>query len=259
MERGITRCEGMVQTTINRAKAAAVARGAQAAAVLLLVAGAALGMLGVPGTAPVRHPQPLEPGTLAPEQEAPASTHAERFQVDAQGIAMRLQHVANAPKAPPSVNQGGVEELPVVPDTTYSADTDEIRFLGLIREPTRILALVRLTERQTVMWPGRVVDGVKLVKIQEDSITIERDGIESRIERATRKGGLNTLTASPPRPTPMPVIQDGSIQPMPGEEGSREASIEALRRARSEARDRMRRIPPNPNNPDRRDFRWEDR
>jgi len=226
----------MPHKRIDRSTASRIANGARLGACALVVCGMAVAVLGVPGAAPgdtdvVSKPAPsTEPEPLSVAPEPP-------IEVDARGIAMRLSSVGNAPKPPPDLLPDEEAE-PVPGDTAVAMATDEVSFLGLIREPGRLLALVRIDGRQVVMWTGREISGVRLSEVAETHIVVERNGATRRIERAERKGAAFTRLEpiAPAMPAAPPVAE---AQPNGAEEMSRE---ELLRRVREQARGQQRMI-----------------
>lgn len=232
----------MAHERIDRNGASRIAMGARAGACVLAVCGMAIAVFGVPGASTVASPPvaAAQPEAVEPE----ATPHEDAPAVDAPGIAMRLASVGNAPKPPPepviedtgeAMVDAGVEQAPV---------SDEVSFLGLIREPGRLLALVRVGGKQTVMWVGREISGVKLAEIGDGYITIERDGASQRVDRATKKGEAFTRLeqAQPIMPMsidPASAEQGASAQVDEQGEMSRE---ELLRRVREQARGQQRMI-----------------
>ena len=214
--------------------------GARVGACALVVCGMAVAVFGVPGsttgpTGPAARP------VDAPEPEVEPPTDDAGSVVDARGIALRLSSVGNAPKPPPE---------PVVEDTGSEIATgeepiapvlDEVSFLGLIREPGRLLALVRVSGKQVIMWVGREINGVRLSEIGEGFIVIERDGASQRVERSQKKGEAFTRLEPAAPVMPMAPVQEQAQQAEANQEGemSRE---ELLRRVREQARGQQRMI-----------------
>lgn len=234
---------------INRETAKRAAAGARVGAIALALCGGAVAVFGVPFVRVESEPIAATPVTDETTQAAPPKVEQV---VDAGGIAMRLTSVSNAPKP---VLQAA-EEQPLTEVDGESTDpvaapSDEVAFLGLIREPGRTLALIRVNGRQTVMWEGRVVDGLTLVGVGDDSVQVEREGVAWQVERAPRKiTGVARIEVPMAPPTPE-VVSD------PESDGgrSREEAINALRQNRMNARDRSRSLNPGQGS---REFRMND-
>lgn len=231
----------MAHERIDRNGASRIAMGARAGACVLAVCGMAIAVFGVPGASSVTSPPvaAAQPEAVEPESTTPEDVPV----VDAPGIAMRLASVGNAPKPPPEPVIEDEGEVMVDGGADLAPVSDEVSFLGLIREPGRLLALVRVGGKQTVMWIGREISGVTLAEIGDGFITIERDGVSQRVDRATKKGEAFTrLEQTQPA---MPMAQDPAAdqalnsQTEQSGEMSRE---ELLRRVREQARGQQRMI-----------------
>ncbi len=229
----------MGQMNIDRNRAQKVTGAARLAAVAITIGGGAVAVFGLPGG---RASKPVPPTELATTPSDHASTGTESpgtIPVDPGGIAVRLATVANAPK-PVIVAVEPTIDDPGDPETHTELVSDEVSFLGLIREPGRLLALMRVGGRQVVMWEGRVHEGVRVVAIGEGGVEIEQEGARLRVERSEKKGAsLNRLD-----PAPIVPMAENRVMDQNGIDPSREAAIEALRRGRTEFRDRARPIRP---------------
>jgi hypothetical protein len=232
----------MSHERIDRNGASRIAIGARAGACVLGVCGMAIAVFGVPGASTIVSPPAAAAQPEAVELED--TPHEDAPVLDAPGIAMRLATVGNAPKPPPEpvIEETG-EEL-ASGDMEQAPVSDEVSFLGLIREPGRVLALVRVGGKQTVMWVGREISGVRLAEIGDGFITIERDGATQRVDRASKKGEAFTRLeqTQPVMPTaqdPAAAEQALNSQTEPDGEMSRE---ELLRRVREQARGQQRMI-----------------
>lgn len=237
----------MAHSTINRESAKRAAAGARLAAIAVAMCCGAVAVFGVPFGRVATEPVAAVPTTE--ESKVPARPAPEPF-VDAGGIAMRLASVSNAPK--PVIQAHEEEPLALTEDglgVPVEAPSDEVGFLGFIREPGRTLALMRVNGRQVVMWVDRVVEGLKLVAIGDDSVQVERDGVNWQVERAARKVSSVSRIEVPMAARP-PMVD-----PAMDSEQSREAAINALRQNRMQGRDRPRVLNPGQGN---RDFRVND-
>lgn len=226
----------MGHTAINRERAQALAHGARFAAIALALCCGAVVVFGVPGAGTrLSEPSVTPAPEAAPADPAPAPRGAPL--VDAGGIATRLSSVSNAPR--PVVTAGDAGAEPVDDpgfDEEPLAVNDEVGFLGLIREPGRVLALMRIGGRQAIMWPGREVDGLRVAEIGDDHVQVERAGARWRVDRSQRKQATVSRIDVPLLPPTAPSEAGGIDQQ------SREAAINALRQNRMQGRDRARPI-----------------
>lgn len=233
----------MSHERIDRSRASRIAMGARAGACVLAVCGMAIAVFGVPGVQTAASAPVPAPDTQVDQPEPATTSQAQAPILDARGIAMRLAAVGNAPKpvaesiveVPNDGLEPGVEAISPV--------TDEVGFLGIIREPGRLLALMRVNGRQTIMWIGREVGEVKLTEIGDGYVTIERNGAAQRVDRSARKGEAFTRLEQPQpaaASVPMPTGEQATDAQATGEqEMSRE---ELLRRVREQARGGQRMI-----------------
>jgi hypothetical protein len=137
----------------------------------------------------------------AAEVPRPAPMRVVSASVDPVAAGMNLSRIANRP-TPPAPTLPGVPNGPSQEPTRPALS---VRFLGVIAEPDRLLALVHAGTRQRVVGPGALIpadaEGSRLLRVQ--SITREalllRDGDkEVRVERAARTGPPVTYVAGNP-------------------------------------------------------------
>ncbi|MBX3362606.1 MAG: hypothetical protein KF912_04865 [Phycisphaeraceae bacterium] len=226
----------MGHTTINRERAQVLALSARFAAIAMALCCGAVVVFGVPGAGTrLSEPSATPTPDAVPADPQPVPRAAAR--VDAGGIATRLASVSNAPKPVVTAREVEPEDFG---ELAYEHETvtvnDEVGFLGLIREPGRVLALMRIGGRQAIMWPGREVDGVSIAEIGDDHVQVERGGTRWRVDRSQRKQSTVSRIDVPLLP-PTPV-SDMSVS----DHQSREAAINALRQNRMQGRDRARPI-----------------
>lgn len=195
---------GLNQTTARR-----FAKRAQAA---FLVMGVLSLTVAVWGSRPRPTPaiEPLERPTPLPETSS--KTGQARPQViDAHGLADRMGHIANPPipteKPADTTAEANVDPVPTPGD-------ESVRFLGLLLEPNRTLALLKVGERQRLVAVGEdfALSGdqtgkVRVTEVTADHVTIETDSGPRRIEKSARQGSSVTYLsgATPPaRGSPLP-------------------------------------------------------
>lgn len=229
----------MGQMNIDRSRAQKVTGAARLAAVAITIGGGAVAVFGLPGGRASTPVAITEQPTESTDAVSGGGEGPDTIPVDPGGIAVRLESVANAPK-PVIVPVEPTIDDPTVHETFVASDADEVSFLGLIREPGRLLALMRIGGRQVVMWDGRVHEGVRVVEIGEGWVEVEQEGVRQRVERSEKKGAsLNRLD-----PAPVVPMAENRVMEQSAGDPSREAAIEALRRGRTEFRDRARPIRP---------------
>jgi hypothetical protein len=226
----------MSQHTVNRKQAGRFTLMARVAVGVLVVGALSIAVFGLPEPPSRERTGPIigfdDPGT----SPGTGSTGSGSPLVDAEGIAIRLSQLANAPKVVATIptepsDDGMIDDLP-----NLMFPVDEIRFLGVIKEPDRLLALTRISGRQTVMWPGRIFEGIELLEVTPEWILIDQDGAEQRIERAERTAlALNKIIV-PSAPQPM---RGGPEMPTANQDQgnrSRDEAQRLLQDARSRAR-----------------------
>lgn len=203
----------MTAAALHREQALKLARLAQAACALLLLAAVAVAGLGLPGrertggaelpasraesAAPISSPPPVSEG------------------VDFSGIAQRLALIDNAPKAAvvDETQTPGTETEP-----PPAADTG-VKFIGSIIEPTRRAALLSVNGRQRALVPGQKIrfgadpsaGELLLVSVEEDRVVVEDKSGRRTIEKSARSGSAITTVAesAPPPPAPEANSQPG--------------------------------------------------
>lgn len=180
----------MNRTTMSRSLALTRARYARAAFAVAAVGSAAVAMLVLPRFT-------IRPA-LDDVQPAPAATTvsvsvasglAPGKPVNSAGISDRFMRFSNRPKVepPPEVPVEMGDDEPPAPAPSESA-----RFLGVIREPGRLLAMIAMGGRQRIVAEGEEVSGLTVVSIGEESMTVREGGVEKKIHRDQRSGGTST-------------------------------------------------------------------
>lgn len=128
----------------------------------------------------------------------PAPLRAVSANVDAWAVGLNLGRIGNRPVPPASPAPGGVNGSASTPTEPALA----VRFLGVIAEPERLLALVHAGGRQRVVGVGAMVpadaEGSRLVRIRSvtrEALVLADGEKEIRLERAARTGPAVTYVA----------------------------------------------------------------
>jgi hypothetical protein len=201
-----TRAEG-------RARAAQLTCAAMCLCAIAVIAFALPTITSVPALADVRPPAPTLPTVPSGEASQP-----EKLIVNAGGISDRFMQFSNRPvqATPPQDPQDSGEEEPT--DTPPAPEAP--RFVGVIREPGRMLAMVRIDGKQRIMAEGETVSNLKLVRVEPTSIIVEVDGVEKQLEKQARTGGVTSVAVDSANPSVMP---EGGVPnrgvPFRGEQG----------------------------------------
>lgn len=196
-------------TAQQRARFAQIAFGVLGVGALGVMTVGLPWLTAVPSFEEVRPTSVLGPGTVGPGTDKPI----ERQAVHSEAISDRLMLLANHP-VPPAPPEEPVETqtIPVTPAPVAEGP----RFLGVIREPGRSLALVHVGGRQRIMAEGEEIAGVRLESISDASIMVSEAGIERQIDKQARAGvSISTVGGAAGGPTPPP----GASPPVLGMNG----------------------------------------
>lgn len=204
----------MRSTALNQSRARRYARRAQGA---FLVVGTCALAAAVWGSRPRPVPE-VEPLGTAVETPAGPEKHDDHQPVsaDAYGIAKRLNSIANPPKSENYVAPVDPDEGKVVTQSDQS-----IRFLGLLIEPNRRLALLKIGDRQRLLVAGESVPlggeqtgTLRVVEVADTHVIVETGGVQKRIEKSIAQGPAVTyLTGVAPSPTPTGRAPGSSSDP----------------------------------------------
>ncbi len=182
-------------TAERRARLARLAFAGLAIGALAVVALGIPRLTAVPTLAEVR-PSPARPAPI----DAGDARPADRLAVDSQAISDRLMQLSNHPQAPEPPPTTPEDDEPKPPPPPAS---DEARYLGMIKEPDRRLALVNISGKQHVMAEGEEIKGVKLVSISESAITIHEGGADKQVDRQHRTGSSVSMLGAADGSAPM--------------------------------------------------------
>jgi hypothetical protein len=117
--------------------------------------------------------------------------------VAATDTAVRWNMVKNRPIPVEPTETSGTQPTPTDPNTPAPAPTglaERIRFLGVIREPNRLLALISIEGKQRIVAVGETftltpgdTTQIKVVRISTDELVVT-DGSEHTIKKGVRSG-----------------------------------------------------------------------
>ncbi|MCC6426462.1 MAG: hypothetical protein IT435_06545 [Phycisphaerales bacterium] len=201
----------MKSAPLSRSIAQRRARSAQLAFGVLALGALAVVTLGIPRLTAVPSlaevaPKPAQSPTLDPNALKPE----DRVAVNSDAISERLMQLGNRPQPPaPPPEESGPELPPPLPPA------DDARFLGVIREPGRSLAMVNVGGKQRIIAEGEQFGGIEVLSIAADAITVKEGGVEKRIEKHQRSGTAISTSAG------------GASGPGSGLEGVRHAGMNA--------------------------------
>ncbi|MDX9911936.1 MAG: hypothetical protein RBS39_08905 [Phycisphaerales bacterium] len=180
---------------------------------------------------------PLPPLTIAGgEASGPRNTPRSapsRRTADVDSISGSLLNVSNAYHPPANAE---IPDLIIDTPTTNGNSDDPVRFLGLIEEGERRLALLSVKGSQRVVAEGdEYAPGAKLLGAAADVATIQDDSGRRRIQLATRTGpkiSSGVLPVLIAQPTPSVI---GRVQPMSDTEARRNAAADRMSAERMRA------------------------
>lgn len=194
-----------MSSTMTRTKAKHWTLAAQGAAVLLLVAGVALGVTGLPEQSlpTAAEIDPVSNGGVTGNNPNPGTgADPARMRVEVGSLAERLSMVDNAPELPEIVVETPTKDPEDTP--TPSGESDEIakrlRFIGYVAEGSNHAAFVRIDGVQRIVREGGVIPSgdeylsdVTIKTIRPRFIIASDDQGEARVMLGTRTGQTITM------------------------------------------------------------------
>ena len=172
--------------------------------------------------------QPLDVGSLDANGTTPRATTTTRRNADFDSISGSLLAVSNAYRPPETTD--ATEVTPIETPRTNGNSDGPVRYLGLIDEGERRLALLSLEGRQRVVAEGdEFAPGLTLLGATPDAATIQDDAGRQRIPLAGRTGPKTAVGA-------LPTV---TATPAPGLAGRASQASDTMAR-RAEAAERMR-------------------
>ncbi len=256
---------------ISRTKAKRLTLVYQAAAVVCVLAGVAVGVIGLPESAAIARINDVAQNPVSPvpsptdtaENQDASNTLTSLFQtrIEPAGIAARLSMLDNAPR----VSTVAEEYVPDDSDPEVPEQSDEgmlakrVRYTGYISDSNNPLAFIRIDGTQRIVPQGGVaqagsmsMDDLTITTVRPKFIMVSDGNNEDRIMLADKTGasvtmsGGETIEAAPVR------LTEADIELTPEEL----ASLEGLSPRARGARERMlkrsklgREIPPHPKVP----------
>lgn len=181
----------MPRAPLDRSAALTHARLAQGACVIVLAAGAAVALMGIPGLTPRPAPEALTVPD-APAIVRPATHDDGLVPVQGSGVGSRMSLLANAPKV-----AGPAETLPGTPPPPPPPPPAEARYIGALALGPKLLAILTDGDKQRVAGVGTVLaDGSKVVEVKPEAVTVEKSGVRRDIPLAERQGEAITRLSS---------------------------------------------------------------
>ncbi len=186
----------MLTGSLHQRTASRYARRAQIGFVTLGVGATALAAFAL------RTPEPVEPPVLTvavagPVTPGDGARAPDEF--DASAVDRRLRQIGNYPE-PKSEEYEPDDEPEPTP-----ADGGSVKFLGALKEPTRLVALLKFGERQRLLGPGESDGDVTVSAVHEDRADIMIKGVlPQTLKKQPRSGPTVTYVAG------------GEGAPMPG-------------------------------------------
>lgn len=186
--------------TINRAQAAMWSKAGLAGAAVCAAGALYVGTVGLPvEPAALREPAPTPPAIPEIKVELPKSVGIYGV-ADTEATGARLAMIANVPKTPDPPPPVDNPDTPVTvePPPPVADAFDGMRYVGPVRVPGRLLAILRVADKQQVRGPGRsvtnVVEGVaklvEIVEVTETDVLLRSGTEEKRLVMGERAGDV---------------------------------------------------------------------
>ncbi|MBS0197660.1 MAG: hypothetical protein JSR77_12975 [Planctomycetes bacterium] len=197
----------MATAPLDRQRAVARTRLAQAGVVACIALGGAIAAFGLPGVRPPAETEPLKVTELAP---GPTTSEAVKPSMNLSPIADRLALVSNHPVVPKveEVKTDGKTEAPPPPPP---APVEDVKFLGLVHLGTARMALVAKADKQMFVSVGSKVGEDTVTEISETEIKVGTRTIKLSPKAATlitHAGSSSGGTGAPGMPG-MPGMPGG--------------------------------------------------
>lgn len=239
---------------ISRTKAKRLTLVYQASAVVCVLGGVAVGVIGLPESAAIakindvsQNPiSPVPSPTARSESEASENSLSSLFQtrIEPAGIAARLSMLDNAPRVTsvPEVIPVDGEETQVVEESQEGMLAKRVRYTGYISDSNNPLAFIRIDGTQRIVPQGGVaqagsmsMDDLTITTVRPKFIMISDGTIEDRIFLADKTGASVTLSTGETIEAAPVRLTEADIELTPEEL----ASLEGLSPRARGARERM--------------------
>lgn len=186
----------MTRVPLSRTAAEKRARGAQISFAVLGLGALAMVTLALPRITAVPSLDEVRPPPVAAAVPSGSGDKpVEKVAINSEGISDRFMQFANRPEAPKEETSD--EDIKPDEPVEPTAPVEATRFLGVIREPGGLLAMVYAGGKQRIMGEGEEAAGVKVVSIASDAITVSEGGVEKRIEKSVRSGSSVSMVGGP--------------------------------------------------------------
>jgi hypothetical protein len=185
----------MTGRTPDRAAARTQAHVALGVGALLLAGGAALGVLGIPGTTPEPVPERLTIPVVRIEDGSAPGAASVGSRIDPAAAGARMQALSNSPKQAPVAGRPAGPESGQPPAPPPPAVV-EVRYIANIALGQSLLAVVVDNGRQRVVKAGDTLsDGSRVIEVRPHELVVELDGRRRTIAMAERTGSAASRAA----------------------------------------------------------------
>lgn len=166
---------------LSHDEASIYARRAQWAFGVVGIGAIAVAAVGTRQTS-VQTPPPIEIPAPARVPSNESQGNVGRLAFNPKTIADRLNVFGNHPKPAPKPEET-TSEAPLPESTTPN---ENVKFLGVLKEPARLVALLRIGSKQRFLATGESVENVKVMEISHDQVIIQEAGVEKRLDIQAR-------------------------------------------------------------------------
>lgn len=256
---------------ISRTKAKRLTLVYQASAVICVLGGVAVGVIGLPESAAIAKINDVSQNPISPAPSAAVRTESEMTEttlsalfptrIEPAGIAARLSMLDNAPRitSVPEVIPAEGEETQIVEQSQESMLAKRVRYTGYISDSNNPLAFIRIDGTQRIVPQGAIaqagsmsMDDLTITTVRPKFIMISDGTIEDRIFLADKTSASVTMSTGETIEAAPVRLTEADIELTPEEL----ASLEGLSPRARGARERMlkrsklgREITPHPKTP----------
>ncbi|MBO6512586.1 MAG: hypothetical protein JJ974_01300 [Phycisphaerales bacterium] len=198
---------------ISRTKAKRLTLVYQAAAVVCVLGGVAVGVIGLPESSAIakindvsQNPIPSNPVLPSGTTETTPTSTPPTFKarIEPAGIAARLSLLDNAPRVTsvPEVVTTEDNEVEYVEDSTEGMLAKRVRYTGYISDSNNPLAFIRIDGTQRIVPQGGIaqagsmsMDDLTITTVRPQFIMVSDGNVEDRIMLADKIGSASTISS----------------------------------------------------------------